>query len=238
LAGFGVGNPVATPQLQLFSISGTLLAQNAGWGGSSTLSAAFAQVGAFGLAANSADAAILTTLAPGSYTIKVADLAGIGGTVLSEVYDATPSPLTATQRLANLSSLGTVSPGSGTLVAGFVIAGNSAKSVLIRGVGPTLATFGVTGILPDPVLSVYNTTGTLVAQNYFWGTQIVASSVQPAISAGDITTESASVGAAALLSGSNDTALIANLPPGAYTAQVSSASGSTGQALVEVYELH
>ena len=137
LAPFGISNPVATPQLQLFSTSGALLAQNAGWGGSSALSAAFAQVGAFGLAANSADAAVLTTLAPGPYTIKVSDLAGVGGTVLSEVYDAAPSPLAATQRLANLSSRGTASSGSGTLVAGFVIAGNSVKSVLIRGVGPT-----------------------------------------------------------------------------------------------------
>ena len=95
----------------------------------------------------------------------------------------------------------------------------------------------MTGVLPDPVLNVYNSTGALVARNIFWGTQFAASPSQPSVSAGDIAAESATLGAAPLLPGSNDTALIANLAPGAYTAQVSSASGATGQALVEVYEL-
>jgi len=233
-----VTNPVAAPSLQLFSGSGVLLAQNAGWGGSSSLAATFAQVGAFSLAANSADAAVVTSLAPAPYTIKVSDLSGVGGTILCEIYDAAASPLTDTLRLANISSRGTASTGYGTLVAGFVIGGSATKSVLIRGVGPTLATFGVTGVLPDPVLGVYNSSGTLIAQNFFWDTQVIASSVQPAVNAADIATQTAAAGATALLAGSNDTALIANLPPGAYTVQVSSASGTSGQALAEVYELH
>jgi hypothetical protein len=157
--------------------------------------------------------------------------------VLTEIYDASASPLAAAQRLVNISARGSVSPGAGALIGGFVVSGSATKSVLIRGVGPGLAAFGVAGWLADPVLSVYDSNGNLVAQNLNWANQTVSGRYQAAVNATNIITMNASVGAFALTAGSADTALIANLPPGAYTFQVTSAGASTGQALGEVYEL-
>ena len=237
LSAFGVPGVMAAPELQLYSGTGALLAQNSLWGGSASLSATFAQVGAFALSPTSADAATVVSLSPGPYTLHVFDPSGAGGVVLTEIYDASASPLAAAQRLVNISARGSVSPGAGALIGGFVVSGSATKSVLIRGVGPGLAAFGVAGWLADPVLSVYDSNGNLVAQNLNWANQTVSGRYQAAVNATNIITMNASVGAFALTAGSADTALIANLPPGAYTFQVTSAGASTGQALGEVYEL-
>ena len=235
LAAFNVSGVMATPELQLYSSSGAMIAQNSGWGGAGALSASFAQVGAFALSAGSADSAIETSLAPGAYTMQVFDHAGIGGIVLMEIYDASPSPLSAPQRLINISARGAVSPGAGALIGGFVISGGSTKTVLIRGVGPGLAAFGVANTLADPVLTVFDSGGNVVARNLSWSSQTFAGSYQ--VAGADIASTGASVGAFALAANSADTALVANLPPGAYTFQVTSASNSTGEALGEVYEV-
>src|ERR1039457_1438591 len=237
LAAFNVAGVMASPELQLYSGSGALIAQNSGWGGGDSLAAMFAQVGAFALSPSSADAAAVVSLSPGPYTLQVFDGSGAGGVVLTEVYDASDSPLTDPLRLVNISARGSVSPGAGALIGGFVVSGNSTKSVLIRGVGPGLSGYGVTGWLADPVLSVFDASGNLVAQNLKWGSQAVAGPYQANVNAAGIVAMDSSVGAFALASGSADTALIANLPPGAYTFEVTSASSSTGQALGEVYEL-
>jgi uncharacterized delta-60 repeat protein len=237
LKAFNVPATMATPELQLYDSAGTLIDQNTSWGGRATLSAAFAQVGAFSLQPGSSDAAILTNLNPGSYTMHVFDPSGTGGVVLAEVYDASSSPMTAGQRLINISARGTVSPGAGALIGGFVISGSSLKSVLIRGVGPGLSSFGVSNAIADPVLSVFDENGTLVAQNFAWSNQAITGADQAVIEAQDIMSADSSVGAFTLSAASPDTALIANLPPGAYTFQVTSASNASGEALGEVYEL-
>ena len=236
LANFGVSSYMANPELQLISSSGALMSQNSGWGGSSSLSAVFAQVGAFALLPTSKDAAMVATLAPGSYTVHVFDPTATGGVVLAEIYDASSNPLTDSQRLVNLSTRGMVSQGQGALIGGFVIGGATNKSVLIRGVGPGLAAFNVTDSIPDPVLRVYDANDNLVAQNTAWAIQSVAGPYQTSTSASGIASAASSVGAF-LLTNQNDTALIADLPPGSYTFQITSAGNATGEALGEVYEL-
>jgi uncharacterized delta-60 repeat protein len=235
LSAFNVPGAMAAPELQLYSNSGSLITQNSSWGGSSSIAAVMAQVGAFPLAAGSADCAMVTSLAPGAYTIHVSDPTGKGGVVLTEIYDASASPLTDTSRLVNISARGAVSSGAGALIGGFVVSGSSTKSVIIRGVGPGLAAFSVPGWLADPVLSVYDTSGALVAQNLSWGSQALAGPYQASVGPGNIINLDAIVGAFALATA--DTAVVADLPPGAYTFQITSASGATGQALGEVYEL-
>ena len=237
LKAFNVPGVMLTPELQLYSSTGALMNDTTAWGGSSALSAEFAQVGAFALQPTSADSALSVSLQPGSYTIHVFDHSGTGGVVLAEIYDASASPMTAPQRLINISARGTVSPGAGALIGGFVISGSSTKSVLIRGIGPGLSEFGVADAIADPVLSVFDENGTLVAQNFAWSKQTITGADQATISAQDLTTTESSVGAFALSALSPDTALIANLPPGAYTFQVTSASEAMGEALGEVYEL-
>jgi hypothetical protein len=87
LGAFGVTDTIADPQLELFRGS-TRIDQNDNWGGNSTLSSTFAEVGAFGFAdAGSRDAVLLATLEPGAYTVVVSGVNGAKGVGLVEVYD-------------------------------------------------------------------------------------------------------------------------------------------------------
>jgi hypothetical protein len=125
----------------------------------------------------------------------------------------------------NVSARTQVGTGDDILVAGFAIGGVSARTVLIRAVGPALAGFGVSGALVDPRLQLFSG-DTMILDNDDW--------------AGDaqLAAAGASVGAFPLPSGAGrDAALLVTLPPGTYTAQVSGASGGTGVALVELYEV-
>jgi hypothetical protein len=226
LAAFGVTDALAQPRLRLYDSQGRTLREVFGWGGDVTLATTFAGVGAFPLAANSADSALLTTLRPGAYTLQLAALSG-SGSVLSEVYETANDP--GSPRLLNISSRGTAGNGDAVLILGFVITGSSPKRLLIRGVGPALANFGVTAPLANPRLRVLS------------GTQVIAENLNWSTVPADATALSAAAiqgGAFPLASGSKDAALLATLGAGAYTAQVSSADGtSTGTALVEVYDL-
>ena len=97
--------------------------------------------------------------------------------------------------------------------------------MLIRASGPALTPFGVTGLLPDPELQLYSGS-TVLESNTGWGGN-------PEISA-----TAAAVGAFGWSSSTSaDSAILVTLPPGPYTAQVSGASGDTGVALVEIYEV-
>jgi hypothetical protein len=228
---------LANPQLTLMDVNGTVLATNTGWGGSSTLSNAFSQVGAFPLSTTSADSALVATLPPGVYTMRVSDAVNdSGGLALAELYDATIDPAALT-KIINLSSRGQVMAGNGVLVCGFIVSGTSPKPVLIRGVGPTLATYGLTNLVADPVLNVYNSAGALVATNNDWGTPLPVNSTQVPATAAALASTAAQVGAFPLTSGSKDAAVIITLAPGAYTAQVSGNGGATGLGLVEVYAI-
>lgn len=217
LTGFGVGGALPDPQLQLFSGS-TVLAQNDNWGGGAAITSAAANVGAFALAPASRDAALLQSLGAGGYS---AQIGGGTGVALVEVYDAGSS---GGARLTNLSARTQVGTGGDILIAGFVIGGTTSKTLLVRAIGPTLGTFGVTGALVDPRLDLY-TGSTLVQSNDNWG------------GASALTSAFGSVGAFALSPTSRDSALLVTLQPGSYTAQVSGVGNTTGVALVEVYEL-
>jgi hypothetical protein len=127
-------------------------------------------------------------------------------------------------RVLNLSTRGTVSTGDNTLINGFIIAGPDPKTVVLRALGPSLSRFGVSGALADPVLKLYNSSGTLIATNDNWQTNIGATFMQ----------QNGYAPASPLESG----ILRANLAPGAYTAVVSGNNGSQGVSLAEVYEIY
>ena len=153
-----------------------------------------------------------------------ADASGIENDCMVLVYR-----LTIPSRLSNLSTLAQVSP-SHAATAGFVVEGSGPRRVLIRGVGPALASFNVTAPLADPMLTLRRNgvAGEWVNQN--WGDQ-------GQTSANEIMATAGRVGAFALTAGSKDAALLVTLDPGVYTAQLSSADGSSGTALVEIYQL-
>jgi hypothetical protein len=232
LTQFGMTGVLADPRLALIDqASGNTVASNNDWAGDSALSAAFAQVGAFPYAvATSKDAGISQpTLVSANYTVQVSDTGTGSGSVIAELYDATPgSAFTATTpRLINVSVLKQIGPGA-TFTAGFVIDGSTNKTVLLRAIGPTLALppFNISGVMADPKLELFNNaTGAMIDENNDWGGTTK-------LSAGF-----SSVGAFALANASTkDAALLVTLAPGQYSVRVSSADGNGGIVIVEVYE--
>jgi polygalacturonase len=133
-------------------------------------------------------------------------------------------------RLVNVSARAVVGAGASNLIAGFTVGGpandGSLKEILVRGMGPSLAAFGVTGFVADPVVQVYNlATGAVVAQNDNWSGDATVAGV------------SAQVGAFPLAGpASPDAALVTSFAPGAYTANVSGGTNGTDIALAEIYD--
>ena len=237
LAPYGVTNGIAHPRMQLYNSASVLMNENTGWGGSTALSTVFNQVGAFPLTVGSTDAAMLVSLAPGSYSVVVSDTAGASGVALAEIYDTGTDASASAPRLVNLSARATANSGQTVLIGGFVVSGSAPKQVLVRGVGPALAGYGVTTFMADPVLNLYDVNGTLIARNDNWGTPVTVTPAQPAATAAALILAASQAGGFAFGTGSADAAILVTLPPGTYSAQVNSATGTTGTALVEIYEL-
>ena len=235
LVNFGVTDILAQPQLRLYDSTGAVIGSNNGWNNQAAVAAASAQTGAFPLS-STADAALVITLAPGTYTVHVLDggAGSSGGNALVEIYDAGNTSDTSSH-IANLSSRGTVSS-RGSLVGGLVVAGDTAKTLLVRGIGPTLTRYGVGSVLGDPTISVYDGTGRLIATNDDWNVSSVAG-VTNADYAAALTSANTSVGAFGLDAGSKDASLVIRLPAGAYSVQVTGVNGAAGAAMIEVYEL-
>ncbi len=233
LAAFGVASALADPRLQIYS-GPTLIQENDDWAGDAQVASVTPQVGAFALSGPaSKDAALVFNRAAGTYTAQISGAGTTTGVALAELYDATPgaSFTTETPRLINVSARTQVGTGANILIAGFVVAGasNSAKTVLVRAIGPTLTAFGVPGVLANPRLDLYqNGNAAPITSNDDWGA---------ATNAAQVTTTSASVGAFALALESRDAVILVTLPPGSYTAQVSGVGNTSGVALVEVYEV-
>jgi hypothetical protein len=138
------------------------------------------------------------------------------------------NPTTNTGRLANLSTRGLVGPGDGSLVTGLVVSEQD-RYVLIRGVGPTLSAFGVSGTLRKPVISVYKSNGDLVATAGSWSTSFTADQRS------GIEMLTRSVGGFPLAAGSDDAVLHLRLVPGSYTVVIAAGDGQPGVGLMEIY---
>ena len=232
LGQFGVAGFQTDPALKIDAFGGTAPANptNDNWGANPATSAAafnaaFDAVGAFRLPDNSKDAALLGAFTPGGYTATVNLTSGSPGVVLTEIYDTAP---TTGARLINISARGQVGAGA-TLVAGFVIAGDT-HTVVIRAVGgKTLTDFGVGGSLANPKLELYRSgTPDPIATNDEW--------TQTTPSFQTLGTVFSRLGAFPMDNGSHDAAMLINLSPGAYTAIVKSADTTAGVALIEIYE--
>ena len=157
----------------------------------------------------------MITLAPGAYTAIVSGAGNTSGIALFELFDAAP----ADSHIANISTRGRVEAGNGVMIGGFIIAGTQPAKVIARVIGPSLSNGGVVGTLDDPSLELYNSNGSQIFANDNWRSgqeaQIVASGLAPA--------------------DERESAIVATLQPGNYTAIVHGVGGSTGVALVEVY---
>jgi hypothetical protein len=164
-----------------------------------------------------------------SYSVQVTNASGTGGIVLVEVYDADILRGTSTSLLVNVSVRGQTAPGDDVLTLGLVIGGQGPRTLLVRGIGPKLASFGVQGTVPDPRIQIVDSQSRIILANDDWSSADFLSELALATSY---------VGAFALDETSKDAATLSLVEPGAYTIQVSGTTASpTGEALVEVYEV-
>ncbi len=229
LASFAIASSLDDPVLNIYPQgSATPSASNDDWNGASGLDAAFAGVGAFPLKSATKDAAVLAGLpctGLSGFSVRItANSATASGIALAEIYDT--DEVTAPVRIANVSTLGFVGTGANILTAGFVIRGTATKHLLIRAIGPGLAAFGAGGLLAAPVLDVIASgQSEPLAGNRQWGGT-------PALKAAFT-----QAGAFALSDDSNDAALLVRLAPGGYTVQVAGVAATTGNALLEIYDL-
>jgi autotransporter-associated beta strand protein len=163
------------------------------------------------------EAAIVATLAPGSYTAVMRGVNNTTGIGVVEVYDLAQE---VSAKLANISTRGFVETGDNVMIGGF-IAGNQAMHVMVRALGPSLTHSGVPNALADPTLELYNGDGAVIAFNDDW-----QDTDQAAIEATGIPP-----------SDNKESAILATLAPGLYTAIVRGHNDTTGVGLVEVYNL-
>lgn len=228
---FGIVNPAAGVNINLYDSAGALITTKNGFQDdpdSEKIAQISASVGAFPLIAGQGDSAMLATLPPGGYTIEIVpnESNPADGGALLEIYDA-DAPAAAS-KIANLSSRGRVGANAGSLIAGFVVTGEAPKSMLIRGIGPDLAQFGLSDAASDVLLKIYSSNGELIASNNGFKT---------APDAEKVAQDSAGLGAFPLTNSGNS-AVVVTLPPGGYTVEVAAVDpdAADGVALVEVYD--
>ena len=166
------------------------------------------------------ESAVVYTLAPGSYTAVMSGKDGATGIGVIEVYDLDQ---TSDSKLANIASRGFVEAGDSVMIGGLIVGGNGTEDarILLRAIGPSLGNAGIVGALQDPTLELRDNNGELVRENDNWQdaqpAEIEATTIPPTDPA--------------------ESAIIATLPPGNYTAVVRGKSDSTGVGLVEVYHV-
>ncbi len=212
----GLEDVVPDPVLTLYDSFGAVIATNDDWESDPNAS----QITASGLApSDSAEAATIQTLAPGSYTFVVTGKDATEGIGLVEAYDFSPL---ASARLANISTRGAVGTGEAVLISGFIIGDVASNTVVIRAIGPSLSSAGISDPLSDPMLTVNDGNGVAIAGNDNWQDDLSAMDIAQRGFAPDDPAESAT---------------ILHLPAGAYTTIVAGANGETGVGLVEMFDL-
>jgi hypothetical protein len=208
---------LGNPNLTLYNSSGQAILGNDNWGAAANA----AEIQAHPARPRYAqEAAILTTLNPGAYTAIVRDAGSTTGNALVEVYDLDAN--NTASRLVNLSTRGWVGTGDSVMIGGFIISGSTAKKVLIAAKGPALAEAGVPSVLGNPNLTLYNSSGQAILGNDNWGAAANAAEIQAHPARPHYAQEAA---------------ILTTLNPGAYTAILRGVGSTTGNALVEVYEV-
>lgn len=214
----GVLSPLLDPSLQLYNSSGQLIASNGDWMTNSNSQ----EIIDSGLApTDSRESALLIDLLPGAYTAVVTGVDGSANNIaLVEVYDLDSLNL---PQLLNISTRGQIDTDEGVMIAGLIVGGTTEQTVVIRGLGPSLAlgSPSVANPLPDPQVLLYDGLGQLIATNNNWQD-----------------TQAADIAATGLAPPDTlEAAILAPLLPGNYTAVLSDVNGASGIGLVEIYNI-
>ena len=229
---FNIPNALGDPTLELHNGSGALIARNDNWqttviGGIITASQVSAIQNSGHAPTQPTESAIIATLQPGNYTAILRGKNNTVGVALVEVYDLSSG---AASVLGNISTRGFVQTGNSVMIGGFIVQGTGSKRVIIRAIGPELTQYGITNALANPTLELHNGSGALIARNDNWQTTMIGgiitgSQVSAIQNSGHAPTQP------------SESAIIATLSPGNYTAIIRGVNNTTGVALVEVYDL-
>jgi hypothetical protein len=220
LSNFGISNPLANPTLTLVrSSDNAIIASNDNWQSQAAGDVTAIQASGFA-PANPLEPAIRMTLPPGAYTAIVQGVGGGTGVGLIGVFEENHPEVP----IINISTRGQVLTGNDVMIAGFIIQGTNTQTVVVNVAGPSLSTAGITNPLANPTLQIVRSSDSAtIATNDNWQTQ-----TNPA----DATAiQNAGFQPANAL----EPAVILTLPPGAYTAIVQGAGGTTGVGLVGVF---
>jgi hypothetical protein len=232
LTQYGVPNVLANPTLELHDGTGALIASNNNWattiiGGIITANQV-RDIQASGYAPGDPfESAIIADLSAGNYTAIVRGVNNMTGVALVEVYDLSPE---ISSILGNISTRALVQTDDNVMIGGFIVQGTGPKKVIVRAIGPELSQYGVPNTLPDPTLELHDSTGALIASNDDWKHTIIGG----IITRGQVLDIQNSGYAP---SDESESAIIAELPPGNYTAIVRGKNIIIGIALVEAYDL-
>jgi hypothetical protein len=221
LAGSGVSGALADPVLELHDKNGSVIATNNNWKENPAQAQLISSTGA--APSNDLESAIYANLTPGNYTAVVSGNNRATGVGLVEVYDLAQT----SGKIANISTRADVGTDENVLIGGFILTGPQAVRVMIRGIGPSLASQGVDGALADPTLEVHDANGGLLASNDDWVSW----------QTNDPTMYYAIQDSGVSPTNSKESALIAYLAPGNFTAIVRGKNNGTGVGLVEVYDI-
>src|SRR6478752_5231173 len=228
----GIADPLANPRLELHNGSGALIGTNDDWqttilGGIITANQVSDIQNSGHAPTVASESAIIANLQPGNYTAIVQGVNNTTGVALVEVYDLSPG---ASSSLGNISTRSLVQTGEHVMIGGFIVQGTGAKRVIIRAIGPELTQFGIPDALANPRLELHNGSGALIATNDDWQTTILG---------GIITSNQVSdiQNSGHAPTAGTESAIVADLQPGNYTAIVRGVNNTAGVALVEVYDL-
>jgi hypothetical protein len=232
LTQYGIPNALANPTLELHDGTGSLIASNNNWWttiiGGIIASDQVAAIQASGYApGDGRESAMIVNLPPGNYTAIVRGVTNTTGVALVEMYDLSPAPDSI---LGNISTRSFVQTGDAVMIGGFIVQGTQSRRVIIRAIGPELTQYGVPDVLADPTLELHDGTGALIASNDNWMTTIIGGIIT-ANQVSDIQKSGHAPGDA------SESAIIATLSPGSYTAIVRGVNNTMGVALAEVYDL-
>ncbi|HTG44796.1 MAG TPA: hypothetical protein VK633_09715 [Verrucomicrobiae bacterium] len=218
LTQFGVPDPLADPVLELHGPGTFVPINNDNWKDDPTQRALIEATGL--QPSNDFESAIEARLSPGAYTAIVSGKNNTTGVGLIELYDLDSA---APSKLANISTRAFVSTGNDIVIAGFILGNQSGSDrVVVRGIGPSLAAFGVANSLANPAMELRDNNGALLRANNDWQ---------------DDPAQAAELTNANLAPTNNlESGIAATLPPGLYTALLSGVSNGTGVGLVEVYD--
>jgi hypothetical protein len=217
----GVIGVLADPTLELHDSTGAVIASNDNWQ-DNTAEDQMVLTDNNLAPTDDLESAIVMTLDPGAYTVIVRGLADTTGVGLVEAYDIDTS--TTDSKLANISTRGFVETGENVMIGGFILGGGGGglSEVIVRGIGPSLADFGVTDALADPLLELHNSDGDLIDSNDNWMDNLNMQTI---------------IDKDLAPSDPNEAALYEILPAGLYTAILSGVGDTTGTGLVETYDV-